>query len=319
MRPLAPIGLFAFLALPLPWLTGSGTVLNLATMVLMLATLGQAWNLLGGMAGQFSFGHAAFFGTGAYATAILQIRLGLDAWTGFAAAVCAAAAMGTLVGFASFRFRLRGSYFALVTLAFAEVARILANSLEVTGAGVGLLLPLAPGLDRLQFADKAGYYWFALLLCTAGLLIAARIRDTRLGARLAAVRENEEAARALGVDAFAVKMQAIVWSAGLAGAVGAFYTQLFLYLDPHIAFGPQVSVEALLGPIVGGTGSIWGPLLGAAVLQILGEASRALTGGVTGANLVAYGIVLVLIVRFFPDGIVGLGRPRSVEARGVTG
>lgn len=319
MRALAAIALFALSALPLPWLTGSGTLLNLATMVLLFATLGQAWNLLGGMAGQFSFGHAAFFGTGAYATAIAQIRFGLDAWTGFAVAVLAAAAMGALVGFASFRFRLRGSYFALVTLAFAEVARILANSLEITGAGVGLLLPLAPGLENLQFARKSGYYWFALVLCVAGLSLVALVRDSRLGARLAAVRENEEAARALGVDAFAAKMQAILLSAGLAGAAGAFYTQLFLYLDPHIAFGPQISVEALLGPIVGGTGSLWGPLLGAAVLQALGEASRTLTGGATGANLVAYGIVLVLIVRFFPDGIVGMGRGRAADARGVTG
>jgi branched-chain amino acid transport system permease protein len=319
MRALASIALFALASRPLPWLTGSGLVLNLATMILMLATLGQAWNLLGGMAGQFSFGHAAFFGTGAYATAILQIRFGLDAWTGLVAAVAAAGAMGALVGFASFRFRLRGSYFALVTLAFAEVARILANSLEVTGAGVGLLLPLAPGFARLQFTDKAGYYWFALGLCTSGLLLAARLRDSRLGAQLAAVRENEEAARALGVDAFAVKMRAIVLSAGLSGAVGAFYTQLFLYLDPHIAFGPQVSVEALLAPIVGGTGSLWGPFLGAALLQLLGEASRAVTGGLTGANLVVYGIVLVLVVRFFPDGLIGLGRPRPREASGVTG
>jgi branched-chain amino acid transport system permease protein len=319
VRSLPAIGFFALAALPLPWLTSSGTVLNLATMVLLFATLGQAWNLLGGMAGQFSFGHAAFFGTGAYATAIAQIRFGLDAWSGFALAILAAVAMGALVGFASFRFRLRGSYFALVTLAFAEVARILANSLEITGAGVGLLLPLAPGLDRLQFADKAGYYWFALVLCTGGLVLASLVRESRLGARLAAVRENEEAARALGVDAFAVKMQAILLSAGLAGAVGAFYTQLFLYLDPHIAFGPQVSVEALLGPIVGGTASLWGPVLGAAVLQLLGEASRALTGGATGANLVAYGIVLVLIVRFFPDGIIGMGRARAADARGVTG
>lgn len=319
MRALAPIALFALTATPLPWLTGSGFALNLATMVLMLATLGQAWNILGGMAGQFSFGHAAFFGTGAYATAIAQLRFGLDAWTGFALAVAAGAAMGGLVGLASFRFRLRGSYLALVTLAFAEVARILANSLEITGGGVGLLLPLAPGLDRLQFADKAGYYWFALSLCTLGLVLAARIRESRLGARLAAVRENEEAARALGVDAFAVKMQAILLSAALAGAVGAFYTQLFLYLDPHIAFGPQVSVEALLGPIVGGTGSIWGPLLGAALLQLLGEASRALTGGLAGANLVVYGIVLVLIVRFFPDGLLGFGRPRPGGATALTG
>lgn len=306
------------LAAPLPWLFDSGMLLHLGTMVFFLATLGQAWNLLGGMAGQFSFGHAAFFGSGAYAAAILQLRYGANAWVGFGAALLAGAAVAALIGFASFRFRLRGSYFALVTLAFAEVLRILANSLEITGAGVGLLLPLKPGLEHFQFADRRGYYLAALVLYAASLAITWKVASSRLGLQLAAVRDNEEAAHALGVDPFAVKLQAMLLSGILAAAAGAFYLQYFLYLDPHIAFGPQVSVEALLGPIVGGLGTLSGPLVGAFVLQVLGEASRGLTGGLTGANLVVYGLVLILIIRFLPGGIVRLGRsgPASLGTAG---
>lgn len=319
MREITTIIMFSAVSATLPWLTESGAVLNLAIMIAMLAALGTSWNLLGGMAGQISFGHAAFFGTGAYATAIAQIRYGIDAWSGFAIAIAVATVMGAVVGFASFRFRLRGSYFALVTLAFAEVLRILANSVEITGAGVGLLLPLSSGIAQLQFVDKRGYFWFALALCASALLCASAVRQSPLGLRLAAVRENEEAARALGVPVFTVKMIAMLLSAGLAGAVGAFYTQLFLYLDPHIAFGPQVSVEALLGPIVGGTGALWGPVVGAAALQILGEVSRSLTGGLTGANLIVYGVVLIIIVRFFPEGLLGLRRARALGSEGASG
>ncbi len=305
---------FLVLAAPLPWLVDSGTLVHFGIMVFQAATLGQAWNILGGMGGQFSFGHAAFFGAGAYTTAILQLRFGVDAWSGFFAAILAGAVVALVIGLASFRFGLRGSYFALVTLAFAEVLRILANTLEITGAGVGLLLPLAPGLERLQFADRRGYYLLALFLCAASLLVARAVAGSRLGARLVAVRENEEAASALGVDPFAVKMRAILLSGAMAASVGAFYVQYFLYLDPHIAFGPQVSVEALLGPIVGGPGTVAGPLAGAFLLQLLGEASRALAGGATGANLVVYGIVLILIVRFLPGGLAGLARARAERA-----
>lgn len=300
--------LFAAAMLPLPWIIESGFLLNAVIMVLFYGFLGQAWNVLGGYGGQFSFGHAAFFGSGAYTAAILQVSLGVSPWLCFLLAVLVGGAVGTTIGFLSFRYGLRGSYFALVTLAFAEVLRILANSVSFTGAGVGILVPLKPGVANLQFADKSGYFLLALALMLAGLGLAWWLENSRFGAQLAAVRENEEAARALGVNAFRTKLKAIALSGAMAGAAGAFYTQYFLYLDPHIAYGPAVSVEALLVPIVGGLGTVFGPLIGAAALHAVAETTGALVGEIPGANLILYGVLLILIIRFLPNGLVGLGR-----------
>ena len=316
MRELAAIALFALAVALLPLFAASGFVLNLAIMVLYSTLLGQAWNLLAGFGGQYSFGHALFFGTGAYASAALQVHLGLNAWLALPIAIALGAASGVLVGALSFRYGLRGSYFALVTLAFAEVFRILANSVAFTGGGVGLLLPLKESAADMQFSGKAGFLYLILALVLAGLLVSWRLKRSRLGAWLAAVRDSEESAAALGVDVFRVKLAAIAMSASLMSAGGVFYVQYFHYIDPHIAYGPGVSVEALLGPIVGGLGTLFGPLLGAAVLQALGEITRNLAGDVPGVSLVAYGLALVGMVMFLPRGVAGL-LARGEPARGA--
>lgn len=306
MRELAAIAAVALAFALLPLFVASGFVLNLAIMVLYSTLLGQAWNLLAGFGGQYSFGHALFFGTGAYASAALQVHLGWNAWLALPLAVACGAAAGALVGSLSFRYGLRGSYFALVTLAFAEVFRILANSVPFTGGGVGLLLPLKDSAADMQFAGKAGFLYLILALVLAGFLVSWWLKRSRFGAWLAAVRDGEESAAALGVDVFRVKLAAMAMSAALMAAGGVFYVQYFHYIDPHIAYGPAVSVEALLGPIVGGLGTVFGPLLGAAVLQLLGEATRNLAGDVPGVSLVAYGVALVGMVMFLPRGVAGL-------------
>ena len=306
MRELAAIAALALAVALLPAFVSSGFVLNLAIMVLYTTLLGQAWNLLAGFGGQYSFGHALFFGTGAYASAALQVHLGVNAWLALPIAVACGAAAGVLVGALSFRYRLRGAYFALVTLAFAEVFRILANSVAFTGGGVGLLLPLKESARDMQFAGKAGFLYLILALVLAGFLVSWWLKRSRFGAWLAAVRDGEESAAALGVDVFRVKLAAIAMSAALMAAGGVFYVQYFHYIDPHIAYGPAVSVEALLGPIVGGLGTLFGPLLGAVVLQALGEATRNLAGDVPGVSLVAYGVALVGMVMFLPRGVAGL-------------
>ncbi|HKW36598.1 MAG TPA: branched-chain amino acid ABC transporter permease [Burkholderiales bacterium] len=316
MRELAAIALFALAVALLPLLVASGFVLNLAIMVLYSTLLGQAWNLLAGFGGQYSFGHALFFGTGAYASAALQVHVGLNAWLALPIAIALGAASGVLVGALSFRYGLRGSYFALVTLAFAEVFRILANSVAFTGGGVGLLLPLKESAADMQFSGKAGFLYLILALVLAGFLLSWWLKRSRFGAWLAAVRDGEESAAALGVDVFRVKLAAIAMSASLMSAGGIFYVQYFHYIDPHIAYGPGVSVEALLGPIVGGLGTLFGPLLGAAVLQALGEITRNLAGDVPGVSLVAYGLALVGIVTFLPRGVAGL-LGRGEPARGA--
>ena len=306
MKDLLLILLFAISILLIPVFASSGVVLNFVIMALYATLLGQAWNILAGFGGQFSFGHAVFFGTGAYAMAVLQMRFGWNAWAALPAALALGAAAGALIGALSFRYGLRGSYFALVTLAFAEVFRILANNLQFTGAGVGMMIKLSPGAGNFQFADRAGFLYVILAFVVAGLLLSAWLRRSRYGAWLQAVRDNEQSASALGVDVFRVKLGATTLSGALMAAGGVFYVQYFQYIDPAIAYGPAVSVEALLGPIVGGLGTVWGPALGAVVLHLLGESTRGLLENAPGVSLVMYGAVLILMVTFMPRGIAGL-------------
>lgn len=295
----------AVLAL-VPFLTQSNVVLNFLVIALLIALVGQGWNVLGGYGGQYSFGHAAFFGTGAYATAILQVKYGINAWPAFAAGIVAGALVGAFVGFLSFRSGLRGSYFALVTLAFAEVLRIIASVAPITGAGVGTLIKLDLRPEAFQFQSRAAFYWIILALVALSLLIVHWIEQSRFGARLVAVRESEDAARALGVDAMKTKLAAMVISAAITAAGGGFYAQYFLFLDAGIAYGPWISVEALLAPIIGGVGTLFGPLLGALVVKSLGEGAKHLTGDAPGLDLVIYGVVLILVVAFAPRGIAGM-------------
>ena len=315
------IAAFAAAVLLLALTARSGVVLNLAMMALYGALMAIAWNLLGGYGGQFSFGHALFFGTGAYVQAIAQLQAGLSPWIALPLAIAAAAAVGLFFGALSFRYGLRGSYFALVTLAFAEVFRILALSVPFTGAGVGLMVPLKEGAANMQFADRRGYIALVLALVVAGLLVTSWLRHSRFGAWLQAVRDNEDAARAVGVDPLRVKLGAIGLSGALMGAAGAFYVQVFQYIDPGLAYGPHTSIEALVAAIVGDLGTLWGPVIGAVALHLLADLTRNLFGALPGINMIIYGTVLILIVMFAPRGLLGLGRSvRSLwaGARGST-
>lgn len=304
-RDLLQVAVFALAVIVLAYSTRSGVVLNFTMMALYGCLMAQSWNVLGGYGGQFSFGHALFFGTGAYVQAIAQLHWGLNAWVALPLAIAAAALVGLAFGALTFRYGLRGSYFALVTLAFAEVFRILALSVPFTGAGVGLMLPLRGGAGHLQFKERDGFILLVLALVVLGLLATAWLRHSRFGAWLQAVRDNEDAARAIGVDPFRVKLGAIGLSGALMGAAGAFYLQVFQYIDPGIAYGPHTSIEALVAAIVGGLGTLWGPVLGAFLLYGLYEGLRFV--GVV-YNLVAVGFVIMVFVIFFPRGLAGFGR-----------
>jgi branched-chain amino acid transport system permease protein len=303
----------------LPLFGLSNTVLNFLFFVLVIALAGQGWNLLGGYGGQFSFGHAAFFGMGAYATAILQVRYGVNPWIGFAAGIALGSVVGLAIGFLSFRAGLRGSYFALVTLAFAEVFRILANATPVTGGAAGILIKLDVRPENFQFESRAVFFWIALALVGGVMLLNAQIEKSRFGAYLVAVRENEAAARAIGVDALKVKLQAIALSGAITAAAGALYAQFFLYLDAAIAFGPWISVEALLAAIVGGAGTVLGPLIGAFVLHGLGELTKTFAGRIPGIDLVVYGGLLIVAVAFAPRGALGFISEKFGKRRGGNG
>lgn len=316
MKDVAAIVLFVLLVGSIPFVTESGVVLNFVMMALYACLLAQAWNVLGGFGGQFSFGHALFFGTGAYVQVMAQVHAGWNPWATLALAMAMSALVGMLVGALSFRYGLKGSYFALVTLAFAEVFRIVALSVPFTGAGVGLMLPLRESVSNMQFSSRAGYVWLILALVTLALFITAWLRHSRFGAYLQAVRDNEDAARAVGVNPFKVKLWATVISGALMGAGGAFYVQVFQYIDPGIGFGPHTSVEALVGAIVGGMGTLWGPVVGALALHVLADLTRNLFGQLPGINMVVYGCVLVLIVMFLPRGVAGLGERWFKKTKG---
>jgi branched-chain amino acid transport system permease protein len=293
-----------------PLITSSNVVLNFMVVALLIALVGQGWNVLGGYGGQYSFGHAAFFGTAAYTTGILQLHYGVNAWLGLVIGIAAGALVGAVTGALSFRSGLRGSYFALVTLAFAEVLRIIASVAPITGAGVGTLIKLDLRWEAFQFQSRAPFYWIILAFVAASLLIVKLIEGSRFGAYLVAVRENEDAAKAVGIDVFRVKLAAMTLSAAITAAGGCFYAQYFLFLDAGIAYGPWISVDALLAPIIGGIGTLYGPLLGALVVKTLGEATKHLIGDAPGLDLVIYGDVLILVVAYAPRGIAGLLRRR---------
>ncbi len=303
------VALWALLlaAIVYPLVVDSNYAIGVGMLILFTAFLGQSWNVAGGFAGQMSFGHTVFVGVGAYCSAILVVTYGVNPWLAWAVAIALGAIVGALIGFLSFRFGLKGSYFALITLAFAEMFRVLADSVPITQGGLGILIPVKQGFAELQFADPVWFYYLALLLCCAGIGIAFWLKGGKFGARLAAIRENESAAMALGINVLREKILCLSLSGAMAAAGGSFYVQKYLYVDPNLAFGLGRSVEMLLVAIIGGAGTVFGPLLGAAVLGVLAEASRSVSDS-AGLGLVIYGVVLVLIIGFLPNGLVSLFR-----------
>ena len=292
-----------------PVVISSKFQLDVLTLIFFTAYIGQSWNILGGYAGQFSFGGVMFFGTGAYTSSILLTSFGVPPIIGIFAAIFMGAFLGLIVGYLSFRSGLRGSYFALITLAFAELLRVLANSVEFTGGGVGLFLTYAPGLHNLQFNSPKGFYYFSLVLLVISLAIAMWLERSRFGAQLVAIRENEDAAEALGIDTLKCKVYAIMIMGGMGGAAGTFYAQKYLYIDPPISYSIALSVEMLLVTIVGGMGTVFGPLVGSFFLHIVNEFARHFID-TPGVSLIVYGFILILIISFLPNGLVGLFRKK---------
>jgi branched-chain amino acid transport system permease protein len=312
-RTAGALGVAALLALP-PLLPKYA--LEVLISVLFFGYLGACWNVLGGYGGQFSFGHAAFFGIGAYTSTLLFLHLGLTPWLGMLAGGALAVAFGLFAGYLSFRYGLRGPYFSLVTLAFAEMLRVVAVNWKAVGSSLGLVIPSrgsAPA--QFLFAGKLPYYYVILALALLAVWISRLIERSRLGYALAAIRENEDAAEAAGVDALATKLQAMAISAFLTAIGGTFYAQYFAYIDPGITFGASVSIQGLLPAIVGGAGTVTGPLLGAFVLTPISELTRAVLRGRAGADIMLYGLVLILVISFLPNGLVGWVRSRRPGAR----
>ena len=274
--------------------------------VLFFAYLGQAWNIIGGYAGQLSAGHAAFVGVGGYAAAVLAAETGLSPWIGMLVGAGLAGALGGLIGYLGFRFGLRGFYFVLLTVAFAEVCRIVVNNWERVGGAVGFYITFTGDPWRLSFQDDRAWYYIALALMLLATGVAWAVERRRFGIYLTAIREDETACEALGVNTLRYKVLAMALSSFLTGLAGAFYAYRYSSLQPNAVFGIPLSVEIIIRPIVGGSGTLLGPIVGSFILTPLGELSRALfgQGGWHGAHLVVYGVLLVAVVLFMPQGAV---------------
>ena len=283
--------------------------------ILFFGYLGACWNILGGYGGQFSFGHAAFFGLGAYTSTLLFLHWGVSPWIGMLAGGLLAAGFGLFAGYLSFRYGLRGPYFSLVTLAFAEMLRVVAVNWKAVGSSLGLVVPnrgSAPAL--FLFAEKLPYYYVILTMAVGALVITRAMERSRMGYALAAIRENEDAAEAAGVDALSTKLSAMALSSFLTALGGTFYAQYFSYIDPSLTFGPAISIGGLLPAIVGGAGTVLGPVLGSFVLTPLSELTRYALRGRAGADIMLYGAILVLVISFLPQGIMGVVRERRTRA-----
>ena len=285
-------------------------VLSVATLILYLAYTGQAWNVMMGFAGQLSLGHSLYVGVGAYVAAGLFFHFGIGPWAGVWLAIAACVAIGAVIGFLAFRFGISGVYFALLTIAFAEFTRIGFDHLQWTGGPGGMFLRVAQRdqIDLLNFRGPPEMYYYAMLALTvAALALCAGLLRTRAGYYWQAIRENEEAAQSLGINTFRWKMIAVVISSAMTAVSGVFFAFYYNNLFPEQIFNIGRSIEIVLGPIIGGLGTLFGPILGAAVLTILADGITDILAALglefPGVKQVFYGVVLLLVVMFLPHGI----------------
>ena len=294
-------GVVALLALPAVL---SSYALTLFILIFFYGFLGQAWNIVGGYAGQLSAGHAAFVGVGGYTATMLSIELGLTPWVGMLVGGALAALLGAIIGYLGCRFGLRGFYFVLLTVAFAEICRVIALNVDAVGGALGLYITFTGNPRQFQFQDNRAYYYVALVLMLAATAVVREIERRRFGAYLTAIRQDESACEALGVDTLRVKMLAMILSSFLTGLGGTFYAYYLFSLQPNAVFGIPLSVEIVIRPIVGGAGTVMGPLLGSFILSPLAELSRTYLAqsGWTGVHLIVYGLLLIAVVLFLPQG-----------------
>lgn len=308
MNVRAVAGLLVLLALLLaaPLVLG-GYWLSVLILVLYFAYVGQAWNIMMGFAGQLSLGHALYAGLGGYVAAGLYTHYGIGPWLGVFAAVGAAVAAGAIVGYLGFRFSLAGVYFALLTIAFAEFTRIGFDNLEWAGGSGGMFLKVERGVTDL--ANLRGgtvmFYYVILAMAAGAFLLCHRLLESRLGRYWLAIREDAEAAQAVGVPVLWCKMLAVTISAALTALAGVWNAFYYNNLFPETAFAVGRSIEMTLSPIIGGLGTLFGPVVGAVVLTGLGEVFTDLSDQfhVSGLKQIFYGLALLVIVMYRPAGL----------------
>jgi len=280
--------------------------LGIFVMIFFYAYLGQSWNVLTGYTGHISLGHALYLGTGAYTSTYLAQTFGLSPWIGMLVGGLIASVISLFLGFLGFRFGIRGVYFVIMTIAFAEIARLIVSHVEALGSFSGIFLDFNPSFVNFQFRGNLPYYYISLGFMIFSLIAVRLLEVSKLGRFMVAIREDEDAAQALGVNTFKYNMMAIAISAFMTSLAGTFYANYIFYLHPNTLFGISTSIELILRPIVGGMGTLFGPLIGSLILTPLSEISRAYfaKGGLEGLHLILYGILTILVVLFMPKGII---------------
>ena len=309
-RPQVYVSVLALsLILLIPLISGSPFLIHVFVTICVFAALSTAWTIVGGFAGQLSLGHMMFYGIGAYTTALLIQHFGLTPWIGMWVGAVIAAAVGVLIGYPSFR--LRGPFFSLSTIAFLEVIRLLAIHFNgFTGGSAGLIVPLKLGWAWMVFSDKTNYLYIAFGLLVLTIIVSLIISKSRLGYYLIAVREREEAALAAGIDNTKVKLQAVIISAMLTALVGAFHAMYLTFLEPATMFSLGTSIEVAMFSLIGGLGTVAGPLLGTVLVVPLAELARGWLGAsANGLHGFVYGTVLVVITLTLPGGLAGTFGP----------
>lgn len=300
-------GASVFVVLALVGFLSNSYVISLMTIVLLFTFMGQSWNLMLGIGGQLSIGHALFVGLGAYSVAVLNIKYGISPWIGLLVGMLIAGSAGAVLAWLSFRFEVRGIYFALLTIAAAEFARIMFSGWDFVGAMQGLFFPAPTGVMDLAMlrGDARFYYFIALALAALGIVGTELISRSYLGYVWRAMRDDDEAARALGVRTFRHKILVISISAATAAIGGGILALVQGSIFPDSIMGMGISVDVLIGPVVGGLGTAFGPLIGSLAAIPLNHLMSALGDslGIPGLNNMAYGSVLILVVWFLPDGI----------------
>jgi len=292
---LAALAVFV-LSLLVPLVVQTDYVLQILFRIYLFAALGLAWNLVGGYAGQLSLGHAAYFGAGAYGLALFSGKLGISPWLAVLFGIMVALACALLIGGVSFR--LRGPYFVLATIAFGEVLRLIVKNLPgITGGDVGLQVPALFHVN----VNRA-FYWAAVLLTALAYATTVAISRARFGYYLMAIREDEDTALSIGIGAARTKLLALLISAALTSLAGSLYGSLFLYVVPDQVLSIDVSNEIAIVAMLGGAGTVLGPIVGSVVLE---SASEIFKNIFKEAHLLIYGVLLVVVVLFLPEGIVG--------------
>lgn len=299
------LGLLAIIGLLVPQFITSPYSLHILILIFLYAASAGAWNIIGGYGGQVSLGHVAFFGIGAYITTLLYLHFSVSPWIGMIIGALVSAIVACLISYPCFR--LRGPFFTLATLAFAEVVRLLCIwARPVTGGQVGLTILFKPGFANMQFIGKAPYYYISFILMLLILGISVYIERSKFGYYLTALKEDHDAAEALGVNTARYKLYATGISGFLTAICGAFYGQLLLFIEPASVFTQNLSNQFAMIAVVGGAGTAIGPIIGSFLVTPLNELLRgALGGNFQGLNHVIFGLVLILVVTFMPNGLVG--------------